>query len=72
MLSAQGLRKRYKQREVVADFGLTLIGDFNIHSPSGSNSGQKMVYNLRTGAIQGGGDGSRVRTVIQPRNAQGK
>ena len=24
MLSAQGLRKRYKQREVVADFGLTL------------------------------------------------
>ena len=24
MLSVQGLRKRYKQREVVADFGLTL------------------------------------------------
>ena len=56
----------------LANETLTLIGDFNIHSPSGSNSGQKMVYNLRTGAIQGGGDGSRVRTVIQPRNAQGK
>ena len=56
----------------MANETLTLIGDFNIHSPSGSNSGQKMVYNLRTGAIQGGGDGSRVRTVIQPRNAQGK
>ena len=24
MLTAKGLRKRYKQREVVADFGLTL------------------------------------------------
>lgn len=51
---------------------LTLIGDFHITSPSGSNTGQKLIYNLRTGAIQGGGDGSRVRTVIQPRNAQGK
>jgi lipopolysaccharide export system protein LptA len=27
-----------------------------------------MVYNLRTGQMQSGGDGSRVRTVIQPKS----
>ncbi len=46
---------------------VTLTGNYSITSPKGSNSGQKMVYNLRTGNMQGGGDGTRVRTVIQPR-----
>jgi len=46
---------------------VTFMGNYSITSPKGSNSGQKMVYNLRTGNMQGGGDGTRVRTVIQPR-----
>lgn len=28
-----------------------------------------MVYNTKTGNMQSGGDGSRVRTIIQPKNA---
>jgi lipopolysaccharide export system protein LptA len=48
---------------------LTLTGNFKIESPRGSNSGQKMVYNMGTGQMQSGGDGTRVRTVIQPRTA---
>ena len=48
---------------------LTLTGNFNIESPRGSNSGQRMVYNMGTGQMQSGGDGTRVRTVIQPRTA---
>ncbi|KAF1691181.1 lipopolysaccharide transport periplasmic protein LptA [Pseudoxanthomonas koreensis] len=46
---------------------LTLTGDFKIESPRGSNSGQRMVYNMGTGQMQSGGDGTRVRTVIQPK-----
>lgn len=46
---------------------LTLTGNFSIESPRGSNSGQKMVYNMGTGQMQSGGDGTRVRTVIQPK-----
>jgi len=46
---------------------LTLTGNFKIESPQGSNSGERMVYNMGTGQMQSGGDGTRVRTVIQPR-----
>ena len=48
---------------------LTLTGNFRIESPRGSNSGQRMVYNMGTGQMQSGGDGTRVRTVIQPKSA---
>ena len=51
---------------------LTLTGNFKIESPRGSNSGQKMVYNLKTGNMQSGGDGTRVKTVIQPKSAAAK
>lgn len=51
---------------------ITFIGNYTVKSPRGSNSGQRMVYNTRTGNIESGGDGTRVRTVIQPKNAQGK
>jgi len=47
---------------------ITLTGDYTVTSPKGSNSGQKMVYNTKTGNMQSGGDGSRVHTVIQPKN----
>jgi len=48
---------------------VTFIGNYTIKSPRGSNSGQRMVYNTTTGNMQSGGDGSRVRTVIQPKSA---
>lgn len=58
---------------------ITLIGNYKVESPKGSNSGQRMVYDTKSGNMQSGGDGSRVRTVIQPKNkapaaapAQGK
>jgi lipopolysaccharide export system protein LptA len=51
---------------------VTFIGNYTVKSPRGSNSGQKLVYNLRTGNMESGGDGSRVKTVIQPRSAAAK
>lgn len=47
---------------------VTLTGNYKITSPKGTNSGEKMVYNTVTGNMQSGGDGNRVRTVIQPKN----
>ena len=46
---------------------LTLTGNYQVESPRGSNAGQRMVYNMGSGQMQSGGDGTRVRTVIQPR-----
>jgi lipopolysaccharide export system protein LptA len=49
---------------------LILTGNYTVTSARGSSSGQRMVYNTRTGAMQAGGDGTRVTTVIKPRNQQ--
>ncbi|SDQ96273.1 lipopolysaccharide export system protein LptA [Pseudoxanthomonas sp. CF385] len=54
---------------------ITFIGNYTVKSDRGSNSGQRMVYNTKTGNVQAGGDGSRIKTVIQPKTAapaQGK
>jgi lipopolysaccharide transport periplasmic protein LptA len=51
---------------------LTLTGNYQVESPRGSNSGQRMVYNMASGQMQSGGDGTRVRTVLQPRAQQNK
>jgi lipopolysaccharide export system protein LptA len=54
---------------------ITFIGNYTVKSDRGSNSGQRMVYNTKTGNMQAGGDGSRIKTVIQPKTttpAQGK
>lgn len=48
---------------------VTFTGNYTVKSPKGSNSGQKMVYNLGTGNMESGGDGTRVKTVIQPKRA---
>ncbi len=48
---------------------VTFTGNYTVKTPKGSNSGQKLVYNLRTGNMESGGDGTRVKTVIQPRAA---
>ncbi len=47
---------------------ITLTGNYNVVSARGTNAGQRMVYNTRTGEMNSGGDGTRVRTVIQPKN----
>lgn len=45
-----------------------LTGNYHVESVKGTNAGQRMVYNTKTGDMQSGGDGSRVRTVIQPKS----
>ena len=50
---------------------VTFTGNYTVKTPKGSNSGQKLVYNLRTGNMESGGDGTRVKTVIQPKSAAG-
>ena len=47
---------------------IILTGNYNVESERGTNAGQRMVYNTRSGAMQSGGDGTRVHTVIQPKN----
>ncbi|MBA8681861.1 lipopolysaccharide transport periplasmic protein LptA [Stenotrophomonas tumulicola] len=47
---------------------ITLTGNYTVTSARGTNAGQRMVYNTRSGEMNSGGDGSRVRTVIQPKN----
>lgn len=47
---------------------ITLTGNYKVTSARGTNAGQRMVYNMRTGEMNSGGDGTRVRTVIQPKN----
>ena len=47
---------------------ITFIGNYTVKSDRGSNSGQRMVYNTKTGNMESGGDGTRVHTVIQPKN----
>ena len=49
---------------------ITFIGNYTVKSDRGSNSGQRMVYNTKSGNMQSGGYGTRVRTVIQPKSAQ--
>jgi lipopolysaccharide export system protein LptA len=50
---------------------VVFTGDVEIQQPRGSMSGQRMVYNLKTGNIDSGGQGNgRVKMRILPRNAQ--
>ena len=50
---------------------VVFTGDVEIQQPRGSMSGQRMVYNLKTGNIDSGGEGNgRVKMRILPRNAQ--
>ena len=49
---------------------ITFIGNYTVKSDRGSNSGQRMVYNTKNNNTQNNNNGSRVRTVIQPKSAQ--
>ncbi len=55
----------------VNDNIIVLTGNYKVNSPKGTNTGQRMVYNTETGNMQSGGDGTRVRTVIQPKPKAG-
>ncbi len=45
-------------------------GDVQLQQPRGTMSGQRVVYNLKTGGIDSGGEGNgRVKMRILPRNA---
>jgi lipopolysaccharide export system protein LptA len=47
---------------------IVLTGNYRVESPQGVNTGGTMTYNTRTGQMNSGGDGQRVRTVIPPKN----
>lgn len=47
---------------------ITLTGNYKVTSARGTNAGQRMIYNTRSGEMNSGGDGTRVRTVIQPKS----
>lgn len=50
---------------------LVLTGNFSVTTPRGSTSGQRMTYNMRTGAIDSGGQGNgRVSITINPKAGQ--
>lgn len=51
---------------------VTFTGNVDIQQPTGSIAGQRVVYNMKTGQVQGGGqDAGRVKIRIQPKNTQG-
>ncbi|MFL6593650.1 MAG: lipopolysaccharide transport periplasmic protein LptA [Luteimonas sp.] len=53
------------QNEVVV-----FTGNVELQQPRGTMNGQRVVYNLKTGAIDSGGSGSgRVKMRIMPKNA---
>jgi lipopolysaccharide export system protein LptA len=50
---------------------VVFTGNVDIQQPRGSLSGERVVYNMRTGQVNSGGEGGgRVRMRILPRNAQ--
>ena len=70
-MDAQADRVEYDMKSETIPF----LGNYTVKSDRGSNSGQRMVYNTKSGNMESGGDGTRVRTVIQPKAAapaQGK
>lgn len=51
---------------------VTFIGNVSVEQPRGTLSGPRVVYNMRTGAVNSSSDGSgRVKMRINPRNASG-
>ena len=51
---------------------VVFTGDVRIEQPRGSMSGARVVYNLQTGNVESGGEGSgRVHLRILPKGARG-
>lgn len=53
---------------------IVFTGNAFMQNPRGSTSGPRITYNMNTGRIDSGGDGSggRVKTTIMPKSAQGQ
>ena len=50
---------------------VTLTGNVTIEQPRGTMTGQRVVYNMRSGQVNSGGQGNgRVKMTIQPKNPQ--
>jgi lipopolysaccharide export system protein LptA len=64
-LTARASNVDYNLRTEVVVF----TGDVQLDQPRGSMSGQRVVYNLKTGVIDSGGEGNgRVKMHILPKN----
>ena len=51
---------------------VVFTGNVSIDNPRGTLSGQRVVYNLRTGNVESGGEGGgKVKVRILPKSAQG-
>lgn len=46
---------------------VVLTGNVVLTQPKGSMSSQKVVYNMKTGQVESGGNGNRVKMVLQPK-----
>ncbi|MDQ3228716.1 MAG: lipopolysaccharide transport periplasmic protein LptA [Pseudomonadota bacterium] len=52
---------------------VVFTGNVQIAQPRGTMSGQRVVYNMKSGQVQSGGEGAgRVKMRILPKSAQGK
>lgn len=47
-----------------------LTGDVEVVQPQGTMRGERLVYNIGTGHVDGGGSGSRVKLRIEPKDKQ--
>lgn len=66
-MTARASKIDYDLRTEVVVF----TGDVSIEQPRGTMSGQRVVYNLKTGRVDSGGEGNgRVKMRIQPRAAR--
>jgi lipopolysaccharide export system protein LptA len=64
MMNAQADKIDYDIKSEV----IVLTGNYKVAGNQGTNTGNRAIYNTRTGEMQSGGDGTRVRTVIPPKN----
>jgi lipopolysaccharide export system protein LptA len=56
--------------DMVAE-SIVLTGNYTVTTPRGSTRGQRLTYNLKTGRVDSGGEGSgRVSLTIVPKAAQ--
>ena len=66
MLSAQGLRKRYKQREVVADFGLTLEAGEVVGLLGPNGAGKTTWFYMIVGLVAADAEDRAGRAISPP------
>lgn len=50
---------------------VTFVGNVDIRNQRGSTTGQRVVYNMKSGQIEGGGAGNgRIKMTLKPKSAQ--